>query len=102
MARLPEGLDTQLGERGEGLSSGERQRLALARAFLRAESSSLFLLDEPTARLDGASERAVLAATGTLVAGRTALLVAHRPALLEVATRVLRVDAGSVIEGVFA
>ncbi|GHJ50323.1 hypothetical protein Cs7R123_76650 [Catellatospora sp. TT07R-123] len=95
---LPQGLDTVLGERGHGLSGGERQRLALARAFLR--DAPLLLLDEPTARLDAASEQAVVDATATLVHGRTALLVAHRPALLSVATRVLRVERGEVRERV--
>lgn len=102
IADLPDGLDTALGERGHGLSSGERQRLALARAFLRADTASLFLLDEPTARLDAHSEEAVLRATSALVEGRTALLVAHRPALLQVATRVLRIDGGVVLEEAFA
>ncbi|MDG4833357.1 thiol reductant ABC exporter subunit CydD [Solwaraspora sp. WMMD1047] len=94
--RLPAGLDTLLGERGHGLSSGQRQRVALARAFLR--DAPLVLLDEPTARLDAASEAAVLDATRRLVAGRTALLVAHRPALLDEADRVLRVEAGRVTD----
>ncbi|MEV4758052.1 thiol reductant ABC exporter subunit CydD [Micromonospora sp. NPDC049559] len=96
LAQLPDGLDTTLGERGHGLSSGQRQRVALARAFLR--DAPLVLLDEPTARLDGASEAAVLAATRRLVAGRTALLVAHRPALLADADRVLRIEDGRVTE----
>jgi len=96
VAALPDGLDTLLGERGHGLSSGQRQRVALARAFLR--DAPLLLLDEPTARLDGASEAAVLAATSRLVAGRTALLVAHRPALLAEADRVVRIDAGRLTE----
>lgn len=91
---LPDGLRTVLGERGRGLSSGQRQRVALARAFLR--DAPLLLLDEPTARLDSASEAAVLAATDRLVSGRTALLVAHRPALLTGADRIVRVDAGRV------
>jgi ATP-binding cassette subfamily C protein CydD len=92
VAALPEGLETMLGERGHGLSSGQRQRVALARAFLR--DAPLLLLDEPTARLDGASEAAVLAATHRLVAGRTAMLVAHRPALLAGADRIVRVVDG--------
>jgi ATP-binding cassette subfamily C protein CydD len=96
VAGLPDGLDTVLGERGYGLSSGERQRVALARAFLR--DAPLLLLDEPTARLDGASEALVLAATRRLARGRTALLVAHRPALLADADRVLRVAGGQVVE----
>ncbi|MEU0151597.1 thiol reductant ABC exporter subunit CydD [Micromonospora fulviviridis] len=93
---LPDGLGTTLGERGHGLSSGQRQRVALARAFLR--DAPLVLLDEPTARLDSASEAVVLAATRRLVIGRTALLVAHRPALLEDADRILRVEDGRVTE----
>lgn len=97
---LPDGLDTRLGENGHGLSSGERQRLAVARAWLR--DAPLVLLDEPTARLDAASEQAVVAATVELVHGRTALLVAHRPALLSVATRVVEVTDGSVHELVTA
>ncbi|GIJ08834.1 thiol reductant ABC exporter subunit CydD [Micromonospora andamanensis] len=93
---LPDGLDTLLGERGHGLSSGQRQRVALARAFLR--DAPVVLLDEPTARLDAAAEAAVLSATRELVAGRTALLVAHRPALLTDVDRILRVEDGRVTE----
>ncbi|TDB93622.1 thiol reductant ABC exporter subunit CydD [Micromonospora fluostatini] len=96
VAALPDGLATGLGERGHGLSSGQRQRVALARAFLR--DAPVVLLDEPTARLDTASETAVLAATRRLVAGRTAVLVAHRPALLADADRILRVVDGRVTE----
>ncbi|MGW4501261.1 thiol reductant ABC exporter subunit CydD [Micromonospora sp. NPDC004336] len=96
VAGLPEGLATVLGERGHGLSSGQRQRVALARAFLR--DAPLVLLDEPTARLDTASEAVVLDATRRLVAGRTAVLVAHRPALLADADRILRIEDGRVTE----
>ncbi|WP_033343738.1 thiol reductant ABC exporter subunit CydD [Catenuloplanes japonicus] len=97
VAGLPEGLRTRLGERGHGLSSGQRQRVALARAFLRADAP-LLLLDEPTARLDGASEAAVLDASRRLVVGRTALLVAHRPALLGEAGRIIRIEDGHLTE----
>ncbi|WFE21883.1 thiol reductant ABC exporter subunit CydD [Solwaraspora sp. WMMD937] len=94
VAALPDGLDTRLGERGHGLSSGQRQRVALARAFLR--DAPVVLLDEPTARLDGVSEAAVLAGSRQLVTGRTALIVAHRPALLDGVDRVVRLDAGRI------
>jgi thiol reductant ABC exporter CydD subunit len=84
---LPDGLDTMLGERGAGLSAGERQRIALARAFLR--DAPLLLLDEPTANLDGQTEREVVESIGRLCRGRTVVLVAHRPALRAAADRVL-------------
>ncbi|MGC0427258.1 ATP-binding cassette subfamily C protein CydCD [Streptomyces sp. SAI-195] len=87
---LPEGTATILGEDGTGLSAGQRQRLALARAFLA--DRPVLLLDEPTAALDGATEAEVVDAVRRLAKGRTVLLVVHRPALLEVADRVVRLD----------
>jgi thiol reductant ABC exporter CydD subunit len=95
IARLPRGLDTPLGERGAGLSAGERQRVALARAFLR--DAPLLLLDEPTANLDGATEEAVVDAVGELVRGRTAVIAAHRPALVELADRVLPLGVAAAV-----
>jgi thiol reductant ABC exporter CydD subunit len=87
VARMPDGLLTKVGEGGVGLSMGERQRVALARAFLR--DVPLLLLDEPTANLDGETEAAVIEAVKELTRGRTVVLVAHRPALLDLADRVV-------------
>ena len=85
--RLPRGPETLLGDGGAGLSAGERQRLALARAFVR--DAPLLVLDEPTASLDAETEAEVLDAVRRLTEGRTALVVAHRPALVALADRVV-------------
>ncbi|MEJ1198355.1 MULTISPECIES: thiol reductant ABC exporter subunit CydD [unclassified Streptomyces] len=95
---LPEGTGTVLGEDGAGLSAGQRQRLALARAFLA--DRPVLLLDEPTAALDGATEAEVVAAVRRLAEGRTVLLVVHRPALLEVADRVVRLEEPTPVAAV--
>ncbi|WP_406457507.1 thiol reductant ABC exporter subunit CydD [Streptomyces sp. NBC_01622] len=89
---LSEGIGSVLGEDGAGLSAGQRQRLALARAFLA--DRPVLLLDEPTAALDGATEAEVVEAVRRLAVGRTVLLVVHRPALLAVADRVVRLTEG--------
>lgn len=91
---LPAGYDTLLGDGSTTLSAGQRQRIALARAFLR--DAPVVLLDEPTARLDGRSEAAVAIAADRLLRGRTAIIVAHRPALVSVADRVVELVEGRV------
>ncbi|MFD5135793.1 thiol reductant ABC exporter subunit CydD [Streptomyces sp. NPDC058378] len=90
VAALPDGMGTELGEDGAGLSAGQRQRLALARAFLA--DRPLLLLDEPTASLDGETEAGIVDAVRRLAEGRTVLLVVHRPALLAVADRVVTLE----------
>ena len=87
---LPGGWDTVLGDGGTGISQGQRQRLTLARALARP--STVVLLDEPTAALDGATEQRVLAGIVRAAAGRTVVLVTHRPAPLAVADRVIELD----------
>jgi ATP-binding cassette subfamily C protein CydCD len=91
--RLAEGVDTPLGEGGAGLSAGERQRVALARALL--PDARLLVLDEPTSGLDAAAEQAVVDGLRAAGAGRTILLVSHRPALLALADRVVRLGPAS-------
>ena len=91
---LPEGMLTRVGEGGRRLSAGQAQRVALARAFLA--DAPLLLLDEPTAHLDEESEREIATAVERLTAGRTALLVAHRPELARHADRVLALRDGVI------
>lgn len=94
VAALPDGAGTLLGEDGAGLSAGQRQRLALARAFLA--DRPVLLLDEPTASLDGETEAGIVEAVRRLAVGRTVLLVVHRPALLSVADRVVTLSPPGV------
>jgi ATP-binding cassette subfamily B protein len=94
--RLPQGLDTVVGERGHRLSGGERQRLAIARAILA--NPRILLLDEATAHLDAESERAVQAALHHLIQSRTTLVVAHRLSTILSADYILVLDQGEIVE----
>lgn len=97
LARLPEGLDTPLGERGAGLSGGQAQRLALARIFLA--DAPLVLLDEPTASLDADTEAVVITALEALARqGRTLVIATHHPALIAMAGRRLHLAEGRLEE----
>ena len=92
--RLPAGLDTQVGELGDALSGGERQRLGLARVFLH--DAPFVLLDEPTSNLDALNEAAVLRALADNRAGKTVLLVSHRPSADAIADATYSVEHGRV------
>ncbi len=94
VSALPRGTATFLGERGGGLSAGQRQRIAIARAFLR--DAPLLLLDEPASALDPESEAIVADALRRLMAGRTVVVVAHTAALAVAADRTVRIEAGTM------
>ena len=94
--RLPQGLDTPVGENGALLSGGQRQRLAIARAILR--DAPILILDEATAALDNESERLVQDALQRLMPDRTTLVIAHRLSTIEHADQVLVLDQGRVVE----
>jgi ATP-binding cassette subfamily C protein CydD len=95
LARLPDGLDTPVGEGGWGLSGGEAHRVALARTFLGR--APLVLLDEPTAHLDAASESAIIEIIATLSRSATTVLASHSPALLAICDRVITLDRGRLV-----
>ncbi|HET9576508.1 MAG TPA: ABC transporter transmembrane domain-containing protein [Usitatibacter sp.] len=95
VARLPEGIDTPLGERGVKLSGGQRQRIAIARAILA--DRAVLLLDEATSALDAESEKAVQAALDRLMRGRTTLIIAHRLATVKSCDRIVVMDHGRVV-----
>lgn len=94
--RLPHGYDTIVGERGNTLSVGERQRISIARAILR--DSPILLLDEPSSALDAESEHLVFAALETVMAGRTCMIIAHRLATARRADVIFVLDAGRIVE----
>jgi len=93
---LPEGYETQVGERGSRLSGGERQRISLARAFLR--NSPILILDEPTSSVDIHTEAAIMEATERLISGRTTFMIAHRLSTLKTCDLILVLDEGHLVE----
>ncbi len=96
ISALPAGYDEQVGKRGGRLSAGQRQLISFARAFLAAPA--VLVLDEATSLLDIPSERLVQRALRTILAGRTALIIAHRLSTVEIADRVLVVSGGQIVE----
>jgi ATP-binding cassette, subfamily B, bacterial len=94
IAELPEGYDTLLGERGFSLSGGQRQRLALARAILA--NPRVLVLDDATSSVDATKEHEIRAALSQVMAGRTTIVITHRPATIALAQRVVLIDAGRI------
>ncbi len=93
---FPDGYETQIGEGGARLSGGQAQRIALARAFLR--DTPVLVLDEPTAHLDLLTEQQVQESLQSLLAGRTALVIAHRMSTVRAADQILVIDQGRIVE----
>ena len=94
--QLPAGYETVVGERGATLSGGEKQRLSIARAFLK--DAPMLVLDEPTSALDAHSERLLLGALDRLMAERITLVIAHRLSTIRAADQILVIDAGRIVE----
>src|SRR5262249_54431282 len=94
--RQPQGYATIIGERGDRLAGGERQRIALARAFLR--DAPILVLDEPTSSIDVATEAEIMTATEELMRGRTTFMIAHRLSTLRLCDMVVRLEHGQIVE----
>jgi ATP-binding cassette, subfamily B, bacterial len=94
--RLPDGYDTELGERGAQLSGGERQRICVARAFIR--NAPILILDEPTSSIDSKTELVILDALDRLMVGRTSLMIAHRLSTIRKADIIIVVNRGRIAE----
>jgi ATP-binding cassette, subfamily B, bacterial len=95
IARLPEGYDTPVGERGLTLSGGERQRVSLARAFLK--DAPILILDEPTSAVDAGTETAIIESLDRLIAGRTSFVIAHRPSTIRHCDLIIHIEGGRLV-----
>jgi len=95
IARLPEGYDTSVGERGLTLSGGERQRISLARAFLK--DAPILILDEPTSAVDPGTEVAIIDSLDRLITARTSFIIAHRPSTIRHCDQIIHIEGGRLV-----
>jgi ATP-binding cassette subfamily C protein LapB len=94
MGQIANGYDLRLADRGEGLSGGQRQSIAIARAL--AGRPSIVVFDEPSSAMDAQTETALIQRLGTELKGRTTLLITHRPPLLQLVSRIILIEKGKV------
>ena len=95
IARLPDGYDTPVGERGLTLSGGERQRISLARAFLK--DAPILILDEPTSAVDPGTEAAIIDSLDRLITARTSFIIAHRPSTIRHCDQIIHIEGGRLV-----
>lgn len=96
ISSFPDGLDTQVGDRGIQLSGGQKQRIAIARAIIK--NPTILILDEATSALDSESERLVQDALDKLMVGRTSFVIAHRLSTIKNADKIMVIQHGSIVE----
>ena len=95
-SKMPEGIDTEIGEMGRNLSEGQRQAISILRAFVR--EPEVLILDEPTSQIDPESEKVIIEALGNFLKDKTLILITHRFSMIRLVDRVTVLDHGKVVQ----